>query len=79
MLEKHQIFTEIDEREETLSYKMRDSQTRKIPYTLIIGEKEKENHTISYRIHGSKETKTISKEEFLSYLLKKIEEKETDF
>lgn len=43
---------------------MRESQTRKIPYTLIIGDKEKENKTVSYRLYGSEETTTVSLEEF---------------
>ena len=43
---------------------MRESQTRKIPYTLIIGDKEKENKTVSYRLYGSEETITVSLEEF---------------
>ena len=37
----------IDLRDEKLSYKMRESQTKKIPYTLILGDKEKENNNIS--------------------------------
>ena len=68
------IRVELDDRDEKLSHKMRESQTRKIPYTIIIGDKEKEDGTISYRLHGDKETKTVSKEEFINILNKQIKE-----
>ncbi|MEG0826704.1 MAG: threonine--tRNA ligase, partial [Bacilli bacterium] len=47
---------EIDAREEKLGYRMRDSQTKKIPYTIIIGDKEKEAKQISYRHFGVQDT-----------------------
>ena len=74
-LESNHIRVELDERNEKLGYKMRDSQTRKIPITLIIGNQEIENQTISYRIHGSEETHTLGKEEFLNHLNEVITKK----
>jgi threonyl-tRNA synthetase len=59
---------ELDDSEEKLSYRMRSSQTRKIPLTLILGDKERDNNTISYRKFGSQETVTLSKEEFYKML-----------
>ena len=59
---------ELDDSEEKLSYRMRSSQTRKIPLTLILGDKERDNNTISYRVFGSQETVTVSKEEFVKKL-----------
>jgi len=47
----------------------------KIPYTLIIGDKEKESNTISYRKFSSEETITLSKEEFISQLKEEITSK----
>ena len=67
LLNNENIRVELDDRNEKLGYKMRESQTKKIPFTLILGNKEKEN-TISYRIHGQEETKTINQQEFISYL-----------
>jgi len=64
----------LDDRDEKLGYRMRESQTKKIPYTLIIGDKEKEDNTISYRKHGSTDTTTLTIEEFIDKLTKKIEE-----
>ncbi len=74
-LEKNHIRVELDNREEKLSYKMRESQTHKIPYTLILGDKERDMGLISYRKHGNSETITISKEEFLSFLQEQITNK----
>ena len=71
-LKKQNIRVNLDTRDEKLSYKMRESQTRKIPYTLIIGDKEKENNTISYRLHASKETITLSLNDFINELIDKI-------
>jgi len=73
LLKENNFRVELDSRDEKLSYKMRESQTRKIPYTLILGDKEKEDNTISYRLHGEKDTKTLSKEEFISMLITQIE------
>ena len=69
------IRVNLDDRDEKLSYKMRDSQSHKIPYTVIIGDKEKDNKNISYRLFGHKETETKSLKEFEKMLLKEIKER----
>lgn len=66
---------EIDEREEKLGYKMRESVMKKIPYTLIIGQKEVDNKTVSYRRYGSEETFNTTYEEFKTMIQKEIDEK----
>ena len=66
LIKNNDIRVKLDDREEKLSYKMRESQTKKVPLTLIVGDNEKDNNLISYRLHGSKETVTCSKEEFIS-------------
>ena len=65
LLKENEIRVKLDDREEKLSYKMRESQTKKIPLTLILGDKERDENTISYRLFGSKETITVTKEEFI--------------
>lgn len=55
---------ELDDREEKLGYRMRESQTKKIPFNIIVGDNERDNNLISYRRHGSNETITLSKNEF---------------
>ena len=59
---------EIDERVEKLSYKMRESQIKKIPITLILGQKEVDNKEISFRLFGSSETTTMSQKDFMDYI-----------
>ena len=64
-----------DYRNEKLSYKMRESVVKKIPVTVIVGQKEVDNETVSYREFGSEETTTVTKDEFLNYLKNRIESK----
>ena len=75
MLTENSIRVELDDRNEKLSYKMRESQTKKIPYTLILGDKEKESKSISFRKFGSEETTTLSNKEFIDYILDVIKNK----
>ena len=70
------IRVEIDNRDEKLSYKIRESQTHKIPFTLIIGQNEVDNNLISYRKFGTTETVTISIDELIILLKKAIKNKE---
>ena len=66
----------LDDREEKLGYKMRESVIKKTPYTLIIGQNEVDNNTVSYRRYGSEETITVSYEEFVSMIDNEIKNKE---
>ena len=75
LLKQNGIRVELDDREEKLGYKMRESQTNKIPYTLILGQKEVDNNEISYRLHGSEETSTLPKNEFITMIKNIIAEK----
>lgn len=70
------IRVELDNRDEKLSYKIRESQTHKIPFTLIIGQNEVDNNLISYRRFGTTETVTISIDELIILLKKAIKNKE---
>ena len=75
LLIENNIRVELDDRDEKLSYKMRESQMNKNPYTLIIGDKEKENNFISYRKYNSNETEFISISDFESLLISEIKDK----
>ena len=78
-LKDNGIRVNLDDREEKLGYKMRESQTKKIPLTLILGDQERDNETISYRLHGEKETTTLSLDEFVSKLNDVIQNKKNNF
>ncbi len=70
------IRVELDDREEKLGYRLRESVMKKMPYTLIIGQKEVDDNTISYRKYGSEETITLTYDEFLNMINKEIENKD---
>ena len=74
-LQSHDLRVQIDDREEKLSYKMRSSQTRKIPYTIIIGDKEKTSQKISYRKFKDEETIVVDISSFVALLKKEISTK----
>jgi len=75
LLKENNIRTILDNRDEKLGYRLREAQTSKIPYTLILGDKEKENKEISYRLYGEKDTTTVSQEEFIKIIKEDIESK----
>ena len=75
ILKAHNIRVELDDRNEKLGYRLREAQTSKVPYTLILGDKEKENKTVSYRLHGQKETTTVDIDQFIKLITEEIENK----
>jgi threonyl-tRNA synthetase len=56
--------------------KIRNSNVMKNPISVIIGDNERDNNLVSYRLHGSKETITCSKEEFISKVKESIKNKD---
>ncbi len=77
MLKDASIRVELDDRDEKLSYKMRESQTKKIPITLILGDKERDDNLVSYRRHGSLKTYSVQKDTFKELLLNEIKSKQS--
>ena len=67
---------EVDSREEKLGYRMRESQMRKIPYSIIIGDKEKSLEQVSFRKYGEEGTTTLEYKEFVDMILSKIKNKD---
>jgi len=67
---------EVDSREEKLGYRMRESQMRKIPYSIIIGDKEKSLEQVSFRKYGEEGTTTLEYQEFVDMILSKIKNKD---
>ena len=72
LLLANNVRVELDARNEKLGYRLRETQTRKIPYTIILGDQEKDNKTISYRLFGQKDTTTVSQEEFVKLICDEI-------
>ncbi|MDQ8759752.1 threonine--tRNA ligase [Streptococcus ruminantium] len=74
-LQDRGVRVHVDERNEKMQYKIRQSQTSKIPYQLIVGDKEMEDNTVNVRRYGSKATQTLSITEFVEAILADIERK----
>ena len=75
LLIDNDIRVELDDRDEKMNYKIRESVTRKIPITIILGDKEKDNEQISFRRYGTEETITVSKEDFVTLIKNEINNK----
>lgn len=77
---KEQLFNEglrveLDDRSEKIGYKIREAQLQKVPYMLIIGEKEQESNTVSVRKRGEGDIGSISVEDFLASVRKDVAQK----
>ncbi len=68
-LQNHGVHAVVDERNEKMQYKIRQSQTGKIPYQLIVGDKEVEDRAVNVRRYGHKETRTVSLVDFTEQIL----------
>ena len=67
---------EFDGRNESMGKKIRDSQTSKIPYQFVFGDKELEENTVSVRKYGEKKTETYDLDEFLQDMVKAVKERQ---
>lgn len=67
------IRVSIDDREEKLNYKIRETQVKKIPYTLVLGDQEKANNSVTYRHHGSNQSFNMPIDDFVNMLKDEIE------
>ena len=68
LLKENNIRVELDDRDEKLSYKMRESVIKKVPYTLVLGDKERDNDEVSYRLRGSDKTYTVKTKDFIKLI-----------
>lgn len=74
-LKKAGVKVAIDDRDEKLGYKIREAASKKIPYTLVIGDKEVENRNVNVRTFGSHDQKEESFAEFKENILREINER----
>jgi threonyl-tRNA synthetase len=74
-LEKEGIRVEVDVRNETLQAKIRDAQLAKVPYMLIVGDKEEKDGNVSERGRSGKDYGPQKLEKFIIELKKEIDEK----
>ena len=74
LLKNSEIRALVDERSEKTGRKIRDAEMKKIPYMLVVGEKEEESGSVSVRKHGQGDLGTFTIEEFINLVKKEVEE-----
>lgn len=74
-LKQKGIRVKVDERDEKLGYKIREAQTQKIPFSIVVGDKEIEKNEVNIRRYGEKQTNTLSFTSFFELLLEEISSK----
>ncbi|MBU1126991.1 threonine--tRNA ligase, partial [Patescibacteria group bacterium] len=67
-LKKHDLRAKLDDRNQTVSAKVRDAEKGKIPAILVVGDKEVKKKSINVRTRGEKETKELKVNEFLDHI-----------
>lgn len=71
-LKSQGVRVSIDERNEKMGYKIREAQMQKIPYQIVVGDKEVENNQVNVRQYGLQDQETVEKDEFIWNLVDEI-------
>ncbi|MCS5042149.1 threonine--tRNA ligase [Staphylococcus aureus] len=71
-LKSQGVRVSIDDRSEKMGYKIREAQMQKIPYQIVVGDKEVENNQVNVRQYGSQDQETVEKDEFIWNLVDEI-------
>lgn len=78
-LNELEIRAEVDARREKINYKIREAQTEKIPFTLVVGDQEAETETVAVRRYGqSNSGEKMAVAEFLAFIQEEIEKKKSN-
>ncbi len=74
-LQSSKIRAEVNDKSDTMQSKIRDAQLQKIPYILVVGDREEKDNTVAVRTRGSKESPVLPLSEFLDNINEQIESK----
>jgi len=74
-LRREGVRVDVDDRDEKVGYKIREAQTQKIPFAIVLGDQEMEENTVNVRRYGEKETKTIDFAKFAQLIKDEIDKK----
>ena len=74
ILENHEIRAHLDDRNETVGKKIRESEIKKIPFMIVVGENEAKNNSVSIRRHHGDDLGEMKIEEFVDIIKKEISE-----
>lgn len=77
-LRNNQIRVRLDDRSESMSYKIRDAQLNKLPYMLVVGDKEIENNQVSVRVRGKGDIGSRNIDEFISAIEQEIKARSSE-
>ncbi len=72
LFKENNIRVVLDDSNDKLGYRMRNAQVKKIPYTIVLGDNERDNNTVTYRKFGQKEQVTVSVDEFLKLVAEEV-------
>ena len=79
ILEQQEVRVLVDDRNEKLGRKIRDNELKRIPYMLIVGEKEAEQGLVSVRQQGAEEKGQMTIQEFADFVTKTVNEQMNAF
>ncbi|MFC3900973.1 threonine--tRNA ligase [Aliicoccus persicus] len=71
-LRSYGVRVNIDDRNEKMGYKIREAQMRKVPYQVVIGDKELENQSVNIRRYGRESQESMEREDFIWKIVDKI-------
>ena len=71
-MKKHGLRVELDDSNDKLGYRMRNAQMRKIPYTIVLGDHERDDGTVTYRKYGQQEQITVKVNDFIAMIDEEI-------
>jgi len=74
-LQSYSVRVQLDDRNEKINYKIREWEVKKVPYMVILGEREKTSGTVSVRQHGKGDRGAIPTEQFVKKIVEEIETK----
>ncbi|HZW68300.1 MAG TPA: threonine--tRNA ligase [Pseudogracilibacillus sp.] len=69
------VRVEVDTRDEKIGYKIREAQTKKIPFALVLGDKEVEADAVNVRRYGEKKTEVLNRADFIARIKQEIDDK----
>ena len=72
-MKEHGLRVELDDSNDKLGYRMRNAQMRKIPYTIVLGDHERDDETVTYRKYGEKEQITVKVNDFIAMIDEEIQ------
>ena len=71
-MKEHGLRVELDDSNDKLGYRMRNAQMKKIPYTIVLGDHERDDETVTYRKYGEKEQITVKVKDFIAMIDEEI-------